>query len=46
MHNPVLENRVAQLYNDQLPYHNFGHALSVVEAGEEIAAAVMTKGSA
>lgn len=36
MRDPKLEQRVARLYSDALPYHNFGHALVVAGAGEEI----------
>jgi hypothetical protein len=33
---PDLERSVADLYDDRLPYHNFGHVLRVVDAGEKI----------
>ena len=36
MRDPKLEQMVATLYSDTLPYHNFGHALTVTAAGEEI----------
>jgi len=32
----ALEARAAQLYDDTLPYHNFGHALETVSSGAEI----------
>ena len=31
--NPDLEKRVADLYDDRLHYHNFGHVLRVIDAG-------------
>jgi len=34
----TLETRVARLYDQALPYHNFGHALETVRAGAEIVA--------
>jgi predicted metal-dependent HD superfamily phosphohydrolase len=40
----TLEKCAAALYSDNLPYHNFSHALRSVEAGREIVARCMKEG--
>ena len=43
---PDLEKQVAGLYDKRLPYHNFGHVLRVIEAGEKILAQCRIEGIA
>jgi len=41
---PDLEKQVAGLYDQHLPYHNFGHVLRVMNAGEKILAQCRSEG--
>lgn len=44
--NAELENRVAQLYDERLQYHNFGHVLRVLDAAEQLLVQCRSEGVA